>query len=247
MEAIRLTSRTIVALLLIGMTANGLQAGVTTTFSAGLEGWEGPTGVGGATFIDNTLGNAAPSLRTVFNDFGITFSNSTNADFIGDYTTDPSVFISIDTYTTFLNFFGIDVGRDFIVELRDYDNPEPGYPWTSVWYNLGILTASDPGWHTWSVTIADTSAAALPAGWGGYGAEDPVTFEPILPAGRTFTSVLAGVDEIAFTTLVPGFFFGFTDHDVAVDNITLNRVPEPATAALLFLGAGLLLRRRRSC
>lgn len=238
----RVVTFAVVALLAV---ASGVNAAITTTFSSGLEGWEGPTGIGGATFIDNTLGNAAPSLRTIFNDFGITFSNSSNANFIGDYTTDPAVTISIDTYTSFLNFFGIDATRDFIVELRDFDNPEPGYPWTSVWYNLGTLDASNPGWHSWSVTIADTSAAALPAGWGGYGAEDPNTFEPILPPGRTFTSVLAGVDEIAFTTLVPGFFFGFTDHDVAVDNITLKRVPEPATTGLVLIGASLLLRRRR--
>lgn len=220
-------------------------ADITTTFSLGAEGWEGPQGPGGASFIDLTGGNPAPSLRTVFNDFGITFYNNTNASFLGDYTQTPSVVIGIDVYTYFLNFFGQDVSRDFIVDLRDYDDPEPGYPWTSVWYNLGTLTASDPGWHTRSVTIADTSATALPAGWGGYGAEDPNTFEPILPAGRTFASVLAGVDEIAFTTLVPGFFFGFADHDVAVDNITLKRVPEPATVGLVLFGATMLLRRRR--
>jgi hypothetical protein len=233
-----------------GLAAAGLlavaseSAGDITTFDNGAEGWVGPAGPGGATFIDGGFGNPAPSLRTQFNDFGITFSNDSNPGFIGDYTQAPQAIIGIDVYTTFLNFFGQDVTRDFIVDLRDYDNPEPGYPWTSVWYNIGVLDAANPGWHTWGVTITDTSATELPPGWGGYGAEDPVTFEPELPADRTFASVLAGVDEIAFTTLVPGFFFGFTDHDVAVDNISLQLVPEPATAGLMLMTV-LMLRRRR--
>ena len=40
--------------------------------------------------------------------------------------------------------------RDFVIELRDFDNPSGGYPWTSVWYNLGTLTAA-------------VAAASLPA------------------------------------------------------------------------------------
>lgn len=212
-------------------------AATTVTFDDGGEGWDGPQGIGGATEIDPDFGNAAPSLHTVFNDFGITFSTATNEAFLGDYTALPAVQLGLDVNTQFLNFFGQDVTREFIVDLRDYDNPSGGYPWTSVWYKLGTLDAADAGWHTWTVTIADTSATELPPGWGGYGAEDPNTFEPILPEDRTFTSVLAGVDEIAFTTLVPGFFFGFTDHDVAVDNIFIQPVPEPSAAAL----AGIVL------
>lgn len=228
----------------IGLALVAAAQAETTTFANGDEGWVGPQGIGGATFVDNSFGNAAPALHTVFNDFGITFSNNANSAFIGDYTQSPQVDISIDTYTSFLNFFGLDVQREFIVELRDYDNPEGGYPWTSVWYSLGILDAANPGWHTWGVHIDDTSSTTLPAGWGGYGAEDPNTFEPILPADRTFASVLAGVDEIAFTTLVPGFFFGFTDHDVSIDNITVNFVPEPTSLGLLAVGALAMLRRR---
>jgi hypothetical protein len=215
------------------------------TFSSGNEGWDGPQGPGGSTFIDNSLGNPVPSLHTVFNDFGITFSTSTNPSFIGDYTRTPIVVLGLDVNTFYLNFFGQDVTRDFIVELRDYDNPPDGYPWVSVWYTLGVLDAADPNWHSWSVTIADTSSEELPPGWGGYGAEDPNTFEPMLPPDRTFTSVLAGVDELAFTTLVPGFFFGFTDHDVAIDNISIQAIPEPSSAWLVLATTVPLLRRGR--
>lgn len=218
------------------------------TFDNGNEGWDGPQGIGGVTEIDPDFGNPAPSLHTVFNDFGITFSTATNEAFLGDYTQVPAVQLGLDVNTQFLNFFGQDVTRDFIVELRDFDNPPDGFPWVSVWYTLGTLDAADAGWHNWSVAIADTSATELPAGWGGYGEEDPLTFEPRLPADRTFTSVLAGVDELAFTTFVPGFFFGFTDHDVAVDNIFIQPVPEPATgilAVLLLTGAAKRMHRSR--
>lgn len=216
-----------------------------TTFDGGTDGWVGPTGFGGITFVDDTFGNPAPSFRTQFNDFGITFRNSTNPGFIGDYTATPQVDITIDAYTTKLNFLGMPTPRDFIVELRDYDNAPGGYPWVSVWTSLGELDESDPGWHTWSVSIADTSATELPAGWGGYGAEDPNTYAPILPADRTFASVLAGVDEIAFTTYVPGYFYSSSEYDVAIDNIGVYQVPEPGSAALLALMtlAGVIRRR----
>ena len=66
-------------------------------------------------------------------------------------------------------------------------------------------------------------------GWGGTGAEDPVTYEPILPPGVTFADVLAGVDRMVFTTLQPGFFYGFTDFDLRIDNITaIREAPDPA-------------------
>jgi hypothetical protein len=219
----------------------------TVTFEDGeASGWEGPQGLGGSTIVDPHLGNPGGSLHTIFNDFGITFSTTTNEAFLGDYTALPVVQLGLDVKTQFLNFFGMDVTREFVVELRDFDNPPDGLPWTSVWYKLGVLDAADAGWHTWSVTIDDTSALDLPPGWGGYGAEDPETFEPELPADRTFASVLAGVDEVAFTTLVPGFFFGFADHDVAIDNVFIKPVPEPSTFALAGLGlAGVAVARLR--
>ena len=222
-------------------------AAAVTTFDHGTSGWRGAQGSGGGgTFIDTDLGNDAPALHTVFTDFGITFSNQRRA-FTGDFTASPSLQIGIDVNTLSLTYGGQQVTRDLIVEFRDHDNAPDGMPYTSVWARIGTLDASTPGWTTFSITIADTSATTLPSGWGGYGAENPVTFEPELPAGRTFANVLAGVDELAFGTLVPGFFYGFTDFNVAVDNITLSPVPEPAAVWLLIGGFGALaLARRRA-
>jgi len=221
----------------------------TVTFDHGKQGWQGPQGSGGFSWISRRMGNQRPAYRTVFEDFGITFRNDSSA-FTGDYTAVPALELGLDVKTNALSFFGSDVTRQLAVELRDYDGAPDGMPYVSVWYVLGTLDAAKTGWETLSVKITDTTAAALPTGWGGYGAEDPVTYEPILPAGRTFASVLAGVDEIAFTTLVPGYFFGAADFDVVVDNLfvrPLAAVPEPASAALLALGlAGLAWRARKT-
>lgn len=199
-----------------------LQADTVTTFSSGAEGWVGPSGGGGATTLEGTGGNPGANLRTVFNDFGITFSNDSNGGFVFDLTTLDGVLLAIDLQVEQIDFFGSPVSRPWLVELRDTDLPEPGYPWTSVWFKFAEVSQSTvPGWTTFRVSVADPQATALPEGWGGYGAEDAVG-NPILPPNRSFASVLAGVDEIAFTTFEPGFVFGFTDHTLRIDNVTLR-------------------------
>jgi hypothetical protein len=229
--------------------AAGGAGAATTNFSSGTQGWEGTQpadGIGGSA-IDITQGNGAPAYRTKINNFGITFANSTNADFVHDYTAAPAVTFGIDVLTQRVQYFGQDVTRDLVLELRDYDGASNGLPYTSVWYTVGTLDASVAGWQHYSVTIDATSSIGLPSGWGGYGAEDAVG-NPFLPADRSFASVLGGVDEVVFTTYKPGFMYGFTDFDVSVDNISVSAVPEPAEYAML--GAGLMLmgavaRRRR--
>ncbi len=224
---------------------------VTTTFDNGVEGWIGPQGLGGSTGIDGTTGTPAPSFRTVFNNFGISFRND-SADWAGDYTTAPFTF-SVDVQSELVGGF-FPVIRDMVVEFRDLDNPQNGLPYTSVFYDLadiatGTVTptggTASSGFVNLSVAVEDPTQEALPAGWGGYGAEDPVTFEPILPDGRTFANVLAEVDEVVLTTITPGFFFSFNDYNVAIDNPTITVVPEPTTAAVALMAGGLLLRRRK--
>ncbi|QBQ39542.1 PEP-CTERM sorting domain-containing protein [Pseudoduganella plicata] len=158
-----------------------------------------------------------------------------------------SVTFGIDVLANSVWFFNREVTRDLVIELRDYDNQANGLPYTSVWAKVGTLDAGKTGWQHLSVTIDDTSVLGLPSGWGGYGAED-AQGNPFLPSDRTFASVLAGVDEVAFTTLVPGFVYGFTYFDVAVDNISISPVPEPAQGGMLLAGlAGMAaLARRRA-
>jgi len=193
-----------------------------TTFSAGAEGWVGPTGIGGATTLEPTGGNPDQNLRTVFSDFGITFSNAGPGPFVVDLTAYQAIAIAIDLRVEQIDFFGSPVSRPWLVELRDTTDPERGYPWTSVWFKFADVAAATHGnWTTFTVFVNDPDSTGLPAGWGGYGAEDELG-NPELPEDRTFASVLAGYDEIAFTTLEPGFFFGETAHTVRIDNVTLR-------------------------
>ncbi len=219
-----LASTSVLALMCSALLANDT---TTVTFSDGPEGWSGPNGddgFGGGTTIEPTGGNTGAYMRTVFNDFGISYINTTNDAFLGDYTASDTISIEVDLRVEHLGFFGGDVSRPWLVELRDFDTAQGSYPWTSVWFLFdNISQANNDQWTTYSTGSFDPNAIELPAGWGGTGAEDPKTFEPMLPQGVTFADVLSGVDVIVFTTLQPGFFFGFTDHTIGIDNITITR------------------------
>ncbi len=196
-------------------------ADALVTFDNGPEGWS----INGFDNVMPVGGNPGANIHLfIAETFGIEVRNSSSAEFLGDYTMKGPVRLGIDFDITFIRFFGQDVTREMVVELRDYDNPPEGYPYVSVWYNFGLLPAPDDGWVSYSVNIDDPTSEALPKGWGGYGAEDEETFEPILPADRTFKSVLQSVDQVVFTTFVPGFFFGFTDFDIAIDNVVIESI-----------------------
>ncbi len=214
----------------------------TTDFSNGAEGW-----IGNAV-VDTSLGNTAPSFHTQAESFGISWRNDSNAGFLGDYTRSAGVTISLDVLTNSITFLGNEVTRGLFVKLTDLD-PANSADNATVYYRLGTLSAAIDGWQTLSVTIDDTSAAAFPSGWGGVDGDGFLN----LPAGRTFASVLANVDQIEFTTYEPDYFYGFTVFDVAGDNFSVTplagAVPEPASWAMMIAGIGLAggaLRRRRT-
>ncbi len=192
-------------------------------------GMQGDDGFGGGTWHEPTGGNPSGCLHTVFNNFGIGFYNVSDPSWACDWTEATQVTVSIDIRVSSISFFGQNVSRPWVLELRDRDGATGGYPWNSAWIRLATVSAATHGqWTTLSVTF-DPRSTVLPPGWRGSGAEDPVTYEPVLPAGVTFADVLAGVDTVAFTTLQPGMFFGFTDHDIRIDNVRVERtVPSPA-------------------
>jgi len=111
-------------------------------------------------------------------------------------------------------------------------------------------------WETLSVTLDDPTSTALPAGWGGYGGlETEGGNVTSLPDGFTLADILAHVDEVVFTTVIPGYVYAdSTVFEVSFDNISLSydesapavaAVPEPGSLALLGLGGLALVRRRR--
>ncbi len=236
---------------LLALSATLTLAGGTTTvvdFEDGMtHGWEGPQGFGGATNIDPTYGvGGGAGYRTQFNNFGIDFYNNTNADFLGDYTQYESITVSVDLRIDQIGFTGLGITRPFALELRSFDLAQNGYPWTSAYLLFDWYGAeSFDGYITLSTTF-DPNSSDLPMGWGGFGAEDPNTFEPMLPDGVTFADVMADVDEISINTILPGYFFTFDDYDVTLDNISITRtVPAPSALALIGLGGIVGTRRRR--
>jgi hypothetical protein len=209
------------------MALAGSPNSALVTFSSGAQGWS----LNGWNTITQSGGN--PGARIFWNNFVDTFGmaarNSTNAAFIGDYTAKGPVTLSIDYKVTSISFFGTPVSRTLVAILYDDDGFE-GAPPAAVWTEVGTLPGTGLPWTTFSAAVSDVLSAELPAGWNGAGAEDPVTFEPILPKGRTWTNVLQGVDRIEFTTLVPGFFYGFTNFNLSIDNVAIapQAVPCPA-------------------
>jgi len=200
-----------------GLLFSAVGAAQTTvvTFDNGGEGWDGNGS------IEDTGGNPGANAHFFIENFGIEYRTDSNPAFIGDLTADSSVTVGIDALVNSITFEGIEVSRNMIVEFRSHALAQDGYPYTSVWFNLGVLQAGTE-WNLFSVTFTPDSLE-LPAGWGGYGAEDPNTFEPILPEGVTFADVMASVDELAFTTYEPGWFYGFTVFDVRIDNLRIER------------------------
>lgn len=216
-----------------GLTSGAL-AQAHTTFDNGTEGWS----VSGRDNISMLDGRPGANMAVLVEDvWGIDIRNDSNPAFLGDYTRFAEGFeISVDIRFWSINMLGTEVERELVFELKDFDNPN-GYPWTSVWVSLGRITSqvhwdpipTDPdGWVTYTMQVTDVFAEDLPDGWGGTGDEDPNTYEPTLPASRSFSSVLASVDQISITSLVPGFFYGFTNFDMQVDNIILRPLGDPA-------------------
>ena len=215
MNAIRRFNPVLAAVLVV-TSVQAAFADETVTFDDGPLGWS----ISGCSNVVIDGGNPGANLTCIVDDvFGAEIRSSTDQAFVGDLTRYGAVTISIDLKINSIAIGGgpQQVPRRFALDLRDYNDTGP-YPWTSVWYELGIVSSSQPGWIRYAVTIEDPFATALPAGWSGSGAED-ATGMPRLPRDRTFASVLRSVDEIAFTTLLPGYFFPSTRFDMQVDNI----------------------------
>lgn len=216
-----------------GLLALAAPAQHVVTFDQGAQGWS----VSGRATVVGSGGNPGANLSNrVLEVFGAEIRTSTNAAFVGDLTRYGSpLVLSADVKINSITVTGLEVSRDLVVEIVDYVTGP--YPSNSVWLRLGTLSASQPGWRRFTATIANPLQTTLPAGWGGTGDEDPRTFEPRLPLNRTFVSVLRNAEELRFTTLVPGWFYAFTDFDIQVDNISIGNAAPGAACPPASCGA----------
>lgn len=230
--------------LVVGMTVGWFAlpaSAVVTTFENGAEGWS----LNGREMIFPTGGNPGARLNLFTQSFGAHAINTTNSEFLGDFTRYGSpIRISIDLNAILVR--SVPLGRplmhSMIVQLVDTNDSDDPRTWVSVWYKLGTIGERVPGWQELSVTV-DPTETTLPVGWGGTGDDDPVTHMPRLPLDRTFDSVMTSVDQIRFTTMVPGYFYPTSFFHLQVDNIELSAVPEPGSLCLLAVGGLLTLRR----
>jgi hypothetical protein len=198
-----------------------------TNFTDGDGGW---TNDGIIWKVEKQNGNPnehlhGDSIRPGIDSFGYRITNDSNSGFIGDLTRYGKFKISIDIKIISQMFFLREVPRNLIVELRDYDQPNGNYGYTSVWYKLGEVSKErNKTWTTYSVTIENPFLDSLPAGWGVYGDENDENI-PVFPTGRTFHNVLQGIDEISFSTFEPGYFYGDTFFfNIRFDNIKFQSV-----------------------
>ncbi len=237
----------------LAVAAAGLLSTHAIAASTTVVGFDGGSdgGFTGNALFEATDGNPGGAARHVtdlfFNDLRTGGRGEpANTAFLGDYSSFTNIEFSVDVKTNMLNnSFGVPTTRAVGVMLIDRDVLGPNGP-SGVFYEVGTLGVSaTPDWTTLSVTIADPTSTTLPSGWVGFGDEDPNTLEPTLPAGASFATILAGVDEFRITGAVPGFLHGHGFWDVQIDNISVV-VPEPASGALLTAGVVAAFRRRRA-
>jgi probable HAF family extracellular repeat protein len=195
-------------------------------FDQGAGGW---SWVGGDLPLEAEGGHPGAHAHFVENIDNIGLKTDSNAAFIGNFSASRGVNVGLDAKVESLfNANGQPVTHDLIVEFRSSALAQAGYQYASVWTKLATLQGGTD-WTRYAVTF-DPRASALPKGWHGTGAEDPATADPVLPPGVTFAAVLAQVDQLVFSTQVPGRFGVPIGGDVRIDNLSLDRDAGPAPA-----------------
>jgi hypothetical protein len=165
--------------------------------------------------------------------WGVTLGTAEGAitGLTGDLTTHTQgLQVSFDLRNfVFINFFGDPIdpaSRPIILELHDDGDPREFGDEVSVWFRGDNMPSMDEGWKSYEYTIPVPDGDEMPAGWGGTGAEDPVTFEPKLPEGRTFRSVLQNVTRVSISTFEPGYFYTFSGIEFGADNVEVRSLSD---------------------
>ncbi len=210
-------------------------AGAQVIHSEGFESGAGEWLANGQPTIFNGGGNPGDYIGVPYGPFwGVELRNETAGSAVtGDLTRHGGpleVWVDVQVFALF-NFFNkpMDPGQfPLVLEFVDYPAAGSPDPVVSV-YRVGAgMPQVGAGWATHVYDVPDPTQTALPPGWGGTGAEDPVTFEPILPPGRTYRSVMENVDEVRVTTMVPGYFYASSFWEAGFDNVKVQLAGTPA-------------------
>ncbi|MCR6699691.1 MAG: hypothetical protein NVV68_00280 [Dokdonella sp.] len=186
------------------------------TFDEGWAGWNPPWPASAST-IEAEGGHPGAHAHTVAAEsFGLDYYvddivGPGDSPFLGDHTLHASLTFGVDVRVESIRTAGQPAERPLIVHFRNFTLN------ASVFYRLTTLADGQP-WTAYSVSF-DPRATQLPAGWGGTGADDPVTGGPVLPAGVTFADVMAGVNEVTLSAQEPYQSYDATDFDLRIDNI----------------------------
>lgn len=180
-----------------------------------------PGGYGGGNFM------GVPYL-----DFwGITLANETAPELLGDLTRHGGEYLSLELsvrVSRFDNFFGEPMDpslRPLVLQLIDVGNSSDPADDVSVYFVGEGCPRQGEQWRTRRFRIPLYGHEALPAGWSGTGDEDPTTFEPRLPPGRTYGSVIRSVDRAQVTTLQPGYFYAPSFWEAGFDSVLVGSAP----------------------
>ncbi|MBX3356872.1 MAG: hypothetical protein KF745_00440 [Phycisphaeraceae bacterium] len=212
-----------------GVVAAGCMAGAASAQVLINEGFENSSTSGwtvnGAT---DTLpgGNPGDYLSLPYLDFwGITLrTDEPGNPALGDLTQYPGLRFRVDMRTFQANnFFGDPLDTSAFPLVLEFVNTSDG-GYRTVYFVGDAVPGTGDGWVTYEFVVPNPSQAALPPGWGGTGDEDPETFEPILPAGWTYSMVLSDVSETRITTFQPGYFYSANFWEVGFDNLLVEVV-----------------------
>jgi hypothetical protein len=191
-------------------------------FEDGLtHGWT----VNGSTDVVATDGNPAHHLHLPYGDFmWVDFRTQEPGPLTGNLARHGGPLRATVDIRTFnlQNFFGEPMDPQwFPVTIQFVDAADPT---VSVYYTGPAMPPVLSNWVGFTFNVPDPTQVALPPGWGGTGDEDPVTFEPRLPANRTYASVMTNVGSVHITTAEPGYFYASSFWEVGYDNLVISRV-----------------------
>jgi hypothetical protein len=235
-------------------------AGWTDNVSDPGSGYGGITRVAsGTNTITSQSGNFHAELTNVDSTGAYTNFGGYSGVWAGGYTSNISVYLNPALmgadggfdYSVAMNNQSNTFLRDFVFHvtndastgslLANVDNGSSDNPSTVLENQAGTVTLSAVGWYTLRSTMYDNSGALA------------VEMQILDPANAVvFDSTLSNPADL-IATVVGGNRYGWfaalnTASPLAIDNVSLTSIPEPASMSLLAAGAfGILgLRRRRA-